>query len=55
MAPEMAARQRENIRDARLAASTAEIIREARERERTAGRPADPGTTLGDALEMLGQ
>ena len=55
MAMDMAERQRENICNARLAASTVEIIREAQERERAAGRPVDLDMTLGDALEILGQ
>lgn len=55
MALNVAERQRENMRGAALAASAAEAIREAQERERAAGRPADPGMTLGDALEILGR
>lgn len=55
MALDMAERQRENRQRAVLAASAAEIVREAQERERAAGRPVDPDMTLGDALEMLGR
>ena len=55
MALDMAERQRENRQRAALAASAAEIVQEARERERAAGRPVDPGMTLGDALEILGR
>ena len=51
----MAERQRESRQRAALAASAAEAIREAQERERAAGRPVDPDTTLGDALEIPGR
>ncbi len=55
MAQEFAELQRENMRNAAFAASAAGAIREAQERERAAGRPVDPGMTLGDALEILGR
>ena len=55
MAMDMAERQRENRQRAVFAASSAEAIREAQERQRAAGRPVDPDMTLGDALEILGQ
>lgn len=53
MAQGFAERQRENMRGAALAASAADAIREAQERERAAGRPVDPNMTLGDTLEIL--
>ena len=55
MALDMADRQRENRQHAVLAASAAEIVREAQGRERAAGMPVDPDMTLGDALEILGR
>ena len=55
MALNMAERQSENRQRAALAASSAEAIREAQERERAARRPVDPNMTLGDALEILGR
>lgn len=55
MAQGFAERQRENTRKAAQAASFKEIILEAQERERAAGRPVDPHTTVGDALEILGR
>lgn len=51
LALDVADRQRENRQRAAFAASSAEAIREAQERERAAGRPVDPAMTLGDALE----
>lgn len=55
MAQEYAKRQRENMRNAAQAASFKEIILEAQERERVAGRPVDPHMTVRDALEILGR
>ena len=55
MALDMAERQRENRQRAALAASAAEAIREAQERQRAAGSLVDPDMTLGDALEILGR
>ena len=56
MAQEFAQKQREASRNAATAASAHEAILEAQERERAAGRPADPDMTLAaDALEILGR
>ncbi len=55
MAQDFEERRRENLRNARLAMSAAEAIREAQERQRAAGKPVDPDMTLGDALEILGR
>lgn len=55
LALDVADRQREELQRAAFAASAAEAIREAQERERAAGRPVDPDMTLGDALEILGR
>lgn len=55
MAQEFAKRQRENMRNAAFAASAADVIREAQERQRAAGRPVNSYMTLGDALEILGR
>lgn len=55
MSQEFAVRQQENIRGAAQTASFKEIILEAQERERAAGRAVDPNMTVGDALEILGR
>lgn len=55
MVRELAERQRENMRGATLAMSAAEVIREAQEQERAAGKPTDPNMTLGNVLQILGR
>ena len=55
LALDVAERQRENRQRASFAASSAEAIQEAQEREKAAGRPVDPDMTLGGALEILGR
>ena len=45
----------EASRSAARAGSFMEIIQEAQERERAAGRPVDPNMTVGAALEILGR
>ena len=55
MAREFAEHQRENMQNAAFAATAADAIREAQERDRAAGRGVDPNTKLGDALGILGR
>ena len=55
LAPDVADRQQKEVQSGAFAASAAEAIRKAQERERAAGRPVDPNITLGDALEILGR
>ncbi len=54
-AQEIAARQREYLQGAAQAASLLDVLREAEERERAAGRAVDPNMTVGDALKILGR